>query len=157
MRDLLIACMAGIALAGCTSADQSTLEPSGKIAHQAICSGSVDGCKRKAAQDCNGPYRVLDSSSNAGGLVADAPLGPVTWYRMSYQCGPSDRRTPTFSFRGQRYAPPPIDDGQPRAPVVCRSMNAPVGHPGFRCASHSLPNRATKRPIGTSHPVVGLT
>jgi hypothetical protein len=26
--------------------------------------------------------------------------GPVTWYSVTYQCGPSDGKMPTFTFRG---------------------------------------------------------
>jgi hypothetical protein len=26
--------------------------------------------------------------------------GPVTWYSMTYQCGPSDGKMPAFAFRG---------------------------------------------------------
>ena len=33
------------------------------------------------------PYAVVDSHSNAGGLLADILPGPVTWYTMVYQCG----------------------------------------------------------------------
>src|SRR5262245_19518153 len=32
--------------------------------------------------------------------------GPVTWYAMSYRCGPSDGRLANFPFRGQRFKPP---------------------------------------------------
>src|SRR5215831_11962336 len=34
--------------------------------------------------------------------------GPVTWYAMSYTCGPSDGRLADFPFRGSRYKPPSI-------------------------------------------------
>jgi hypothetical protein len=52
-----------------------------------------------------GSYQVLDSESHAGGLVADALAGPVTWYGMTYVCGKSDGRLPSFPFRGQQYLP----------------------------------------------------
>jgi hypothetical protein len=51
---------------------------------------------------------VVDSYSKAGGLVADILPGPVTWYYMSYQCGKSDGRMPSFAFRGQNYQRPPV-------------------------------------------------
>src|SRR5262249_2062852 len=45
----------------------------------------------QATRDCGGgPYQILDSESHAGGLLADILPGPVTWYTMSYVCGPSD-------------------------------------------------------------------
>ena len=68
---------------------------------------------KTANQTCKGSYQVLDSSSNAGGIVADILPGPVTWYRMSYQCGRSDGRMPTFPFRGQSYSPPAVVVTQP--------------------------------------------
>jgi hypothetical protein len=50
----------------------------------------------------------LDSHSKAGGLIADLLPGPITWYYMSYQCGKSDGKMPTFGFRGQSFQPPPV-------------------------------------------------
>lgn len=30
--------------------------------------------------------------------MADVIAGPVTWYSLSYQCGPSDGKMPSFAF-----------------------------------------------------------
>lgn len=93
-------------LTGCTTSQESVTGPSGGIVHQAKCSGSPNGCLNEAGKTCAGPYQVLASSSNAGGLVADVLPGPVTWYNMSYQCGSSDGKMPSFDFRGGVYRAP---------------------------------------------------
>ncbi len=93
-------------LAGCNTSGESIRGPSGATIEQAKCSGSPTACLRQASKTCNGPYQVMDSSSNAGGLVADVLPGPVTWYKMSYQCGTSDGKMPTFDFRGPEFRMP---------------------------------------------------
>ncbi|RVH17037.1 hypothetical protein CN216_14455 [Sinorhizobium meliloti] len=100
--------LASAALSGCVSSGETIQGPSGQALQEAKCSGSPNACLKAAAKECSGPYQVVDSSSNAGGLVADIFPGPVTWYRMTYQCGKSDGRMPTFQFRGQSYTPPPV-------------------------------------------------
>src|SRR5262249_49811868 len=40
-----------------------------------------------------------------GGLLIDAIPGPVTWYTMTYTCGPSDGRLADFPFQGPRFNP----------------------------------------------------
>jgi hypothetical protein len=57
-------------------------------------------CTSEAARICGGSYRVVDSESHAGGLISDALPGPFAWYAMTYVCGRSDGRYPTFAFRG---------------------------------------------------------
>jgi hypothetical protein len=74
--------------------------PSGATFNTAKCSHTSDACFQKAAATCGGPYQVIDSESHAGGTLADVLPGPVTWYGMTYQCGPSDGKMPTFAFRG---------------------------------------------------------
>jgi hypothetical protein len=95
-------------------------DPSGKPFSRVKCSQSADDCFRQATKACGGSsYQVLDSESHAGGLVADALPGPVTWYGMTFRCGPSDGRMPSFPFRGQRYTSPP-------RPVVCHTIGSTV-------------------------------
>jgi len=109
MRGLFVAIGLVATLAGCSaSTSEPVVGPSGKAMREAKCSGSPNACYKAAASVCKGPYQVLDSSSNAGGLVADILPGPVTWYRMSYQCGPSDGRLPSFDFRGPRHVVPSV-------------------------------------------------
>ncbi|TPN41797.1 hypothetical protein FJ979_04505 [Mesorhizobium sp. B1-1-6] len=108
----LLALAASLAIAGCVSSGEAIQGPSGKVMQEAKCNGSPNVCLKQAAATCKGPYQVLDSSSNAGGLIADVIPGPVTWYRMTYQCGPSDGRMPSFPFRG------------PQPPVVVRTTPA---------------------------------
>ena len=103
------------ALSACASSNGEDIPgPSGKPLKETKCNGSPTACLKTAAASCKGPYQVIDSSSNAGGIFADVLPGPVTWYRMRYQCGPSDGRMPTFAFRGQSYTPPPVIVTQPR-------------------------------------------
>lgn len=61
---------------------------------------------------------MLDSESHAGGLVADVLPGPVTWYGMTFACGPSDGRMPSFAFRGQTYRPPTVTNCQKHGNMV---------------------------------------
>ena len=112
-------------LSACVSSNEAIQGPSGATVHDAKCNGSPNACLKKAAATCKGPYQVLDSSSNAGGAIADIMPGPVTWYRMSYQCGLSDGRMPSFPFRGQQYTPPPVVIQQPR---VTRTTCGTVGN-----------------------------
>ena len=76
---------------GCVAtANDSFIGPSGGQAHTAKCSQSPQACLKTAGDTCRGSYAVLDSHSNAGGLLADVLPGPVTWYSMTYQCGRGD-------------------------------------------------------------------
>jgi hypothetical protein len=43
---------------------------------------------------------VLDSESHYGGIVSDAMAGATMWFTMTYQCGRSDGKMPTFALRG---------------------------------------------------------
>ena len=106
MKRSWIAVVLPVFIAGCTSTSESVPGPSGATINQAKCNGNSNVCLKQAAKTCNGPYQVVDSSSNAGGLLADIIPGPVIWYKMTYQCGPSDGRLPTFQFRGPEYRPP---------------------------------------------------
>ena len=89
-----MACFVAATLfSGCCSA-QTIVGPSGKPLgpiHRAKCSQSPAGCYEQATRDCRGgSYQILHSERHPGGLLADILLGPVTWYTMSYVCGPSD-------------------------------------------------------------------
>lgn len=70
------------------------------VAQTTKCPRSPNACIAEAMQICGGSYAVLDSESHAGGIVSDALPGPVTWYQMTYQCGPSNGMQPNFAFRG---------------------------------------------------------
>jgi hypothetical protein len=118
------ALLAAAALSGCVAASNGSIQsPGGQTIRETKCNGSPNGCFNKAAQICKGTYQVVDSSSNAGGLIADILPGPITWYRMSFVCGKSDGRMPAFPFRGQQYTPPPIVLNQPvvTSPRTCTS------------------------------------
>ena len=103
-RRLLFALGSMMILGACVSSSQEMMiGPSGQQMAVAKCSQSPAGCYQQATQTCQGSYQVTDSYRRMGGLAADLIPGPVTWYYMTYQCGPSDGRTPTFPFRGQDY------------------------------------------------------
>lgn len=74
--------------------------PSGAVVNRTKCSHSSDACFQAASATCAGPYQVIESESHPGRLLEDAMPGPVTWYSMTYQCGPSDGKMPTFALRG---------------------------------------------------------
>jgi hypothetical protein len=90
---------------------------------------------QKASQSCGGgPYQVLDSDSHSGGLVADLMPGPVTWYAMTYRCGQSDGKMPTFAFRGQTFSDSDtvvINNGVP-------ASDAPRLSPQINCTSRRV-------------------
>lgn len=79
--------------------------PSGTVMSEVKCVSSPAACFKKANAICKGPYQVLDSSSYAGGYITDIMRGPATWYKMSYQCGRTDGKVPSFPFRGPQYTP----------------------------------------------------
>jgi hypothetical protein len=91
-----------VSLSGCLTSSDTFIAPSGATAATAKCSYSPNGCYSEATATCKGPYQVLASESHTGGPLADLWPGnpPVTWYTMSYRCGPSDGQLPTFAYRG---------------------------------------------------------
>jgi len=105
LGSVLIRCavlgFAAVSLSACDlTSGNSFASPSGAVVNRAKCSQSSDSCFQKAAATCGGPYQVVDSESHAGRLLEDAMPGPVTWYTMTYQCGPSDGKMQAFAFRG---------------------------------------------------------
>ena len=92
--------------------------PDGSKIKTVKCASEQSKCFEKASSTCPdaGSYRVISSESHAGGLVADILPGPITWYSMTYTCGPSDGKMPDFKFSGEHYAPPPPSP----APVVIK-------------------------------------
>jgi hypothetical protein len=130
----LLLCIAAVGLSGCMeTAGPSFNGPSGAALNTAKCSQSSVGCLQKASQVCAGQYSVVDSESHSGGLLADILPGPVTRYGMTYQCGPSDGKMPTFAFRGQQFVDSPT--------VV---VNTPSGGP----PGISSPIRCESRQVG---------
>lgn len=85
---------------------KTTTAPDGSMLATARCTHTPTECYEKATSQCSntgGRYQVMDSYSNAGGALADLIPGPVTWYTMSFKCGPSDGQLPTFPFRGKEF------------------------------------------------------
>lgn len=97
-------------LAGCaTTGVEEVRAPDGSIIKSVKCVSDSNKCMMAASASCSdGTYRVIDSSSNAGGALADLMPGPFTWYRMQYVCGKPDGKMPSFVFRGPTYTPPPV-------------------------------------------------
>lgn len=96
-------------LGGCATSGGGTgilqmTAPNGAPYYRVKCKGTEQACLAEAHQACGGPYQVITSESHAGGLLADALPGPVTWYSMHFQCGPSDRAIPTFPPNGPTFA-----------------------------------------------------
>ena len=94
--------------------------PDGTAVKTVKCTSDSTKCFALASQSCpnGGTYRVLSSESHAGGLLADVLPGPVTWYGMTFACGPSDGKMPDFKFVGQQYTPPPPQ----LAPIVIKQQ-----------------------------------
>jgi hypothetical protein len=131
----LVLCIAAIGLSGCMeTANPSFNGPSGAALNAAKCSQSSVGCLQKASQVCGGHYSVVDSESHSGDLLADVLPGPVTWYGMTYQCGPSDGKMPTFAFGGQPYVDSPT--------VV---VNAPFGGAPWHFSANQMRVEADRR------------
>lgn len=82
--------------------------PSGVTVSQVKCRNNSAKCMKAAGKHCKGSYQVIDSDSHAGGLVADIMPGPFTWYQLTFLCGKSDGRMPTFAFRGPDVVNPAI-------------------------------------------------
>jgi len=129
--------MVVIGLSGCMETTNTSFSGlSGQLASTAKCNSSSVSCLQKAAEACgSGPYQVLESESHAGGLLADTNPGPFTWYSMTYRCGPSDGKMPTFAFRGPQYV-------EPAAPatvnVQSSTTDAPRLSPPIRCESRRV-------------------
>ena len=105
----LLAVVFPMILAGCqTTSAKQFQAPDGTLVKSVKCTSDSTKCFSAATQSCtgSGTYRVLSSESHAGGLAADLIPGPVTWYAMSYVCGPSDGKMPIFSWVGPTYTPP---------------------------------------------------
>jgi hypothetical protein len=97
MLRCLLLVVAAISLSGCLTSGNSFQSPSGAIVNTAKCT-NTDACFQKAAATCGGPYQVIESERqlyDSGNRI----LGSVVWYSMTYQCGPSDGKMPTFAFR----------------------------------------------------------
>lgn len=95
-----------ILVSGCTSVSEFRA-PDGSSIKTVKCASDAAKCFALASQSCSaGTYRVVSSESHAGGLLADFIPGPVTWYAITYACGPSDGKMPDFRLTGQQYTPP---------------------------------------------------
>jgi hypothetical protein len=106
MRAIAAICTSLIVTTSSFAATTTVTGPSGRPIYTTSCKSDQQNCYQEASQYCGGPYQVLSSRSNAGGLIADWMPGPVTWYYMTYSCGRSDGRLAGFPFQGRQYQPP---------------------------------------------------
>ena len=109
-------------LIGCASTSVKEYQaPDGTSIKTVKCTSDPSKCFEQASQSCpnGGKYRVVASESHAGGLIADMIPGPVTWYAMTYACGPSDGKMPDFKFTGERYIPPSPEP----APIIVKQKS----------------------------------
>ena len=101
-------------LSGCASPVVTELKaPDGTSLRNVKCNIDSQKCFVLASESCkqtNGTYKVVASHSNAGGTLLDAMPGPITWYNMTFVCGPSDGKMPNFPFRGERFSNSPTLD-----------------------------------------------
>ena len=117
-------------LTGCANTTTSELRgPDGSSMKNVKCNIDSQKCFVSASESCkatNGTYQVITSHSNAGGTMADIVPGPVTWFNMTYVCGPSDGKMPDFAFRGSEYSAPAVIVNQPqqqrRATTNCSKL-----------------------------------
>ncbi len=117
-----------VVLGGCASAPAEFQAPDGTKLKMVKCSSDKQECFVAASQSCaaGGTYRVISSESHAGGLLADVMPGPVTWYGMTYACGPSDGKMPDFKFQGQQYVAPQPSAQQAPTTTTCNSFGSTV-------------------------------
>jgi hypothetical protein len=104
-RGWLCLFVAGVVTSACRGTGVREIRGAGdERVYEARCKSSAADCIADARSTCSSGYELLDSESHAGGLLADALPGPVTWYAMTFRCdvaGSSER--PEFPFRGARY------------------------------------------------------
>jgi len=110
MKSRTIPLVAAALMAGCaTTTVKEYQAPDGTSIKTVKCTSDPTKCFEQASKSCSngGSYRVISSESHAGGLIADLMPGPITWYSMTFACGPSDAKMPDFKFTGERFTPPP--------------------------------------------------
>jgi hypothetical protein len=97
-----------VVLTSCASPTVTAFNaPDGTSVKTVKCTSEASKCFVAASQSCvaDGTYKVISSESHAGGIAADLIPGPVTWYAMTYACGPSDGKMPEFKWVGTTYTP----------------------------------------------------
>lgn len=107
---LLVYVVVALAMAACASPTVKDFQaPDGTSVKTIKCVSEPSKCFVAASQSCaaGGTYKVISSDSHAGGIAADLIPGPVTWYSMTYVCGPSDGKMPDFKWVGTTYTPLP--------------------------------------------------
>ena len=97
-----------LTITGCSNSSQTTFTgPNGQQLHQVKCKGEQGICYQEATKICNGSYQVIDSESRAGNISDDRSPAeiPTMWYNMTFACGKSDGKLPTFPLKGVTATP----------------------------------------------------
>jgi hypothetical protein len=120
MKTFVCLALALMFTACATTSVNQVQAPDGTLIKTVKCTSDATKCFAVATESCpgTGTYRVISSESRAGGIAADLIPGPVTWFYMTYACGPSDGRMPDFKFAGQQYVPPPPPTVVKQAPTT---------------------------------------
>jgi hypothetical protein len=84
---------------GCAGSVQNL----GNGVYKTKCKGAFAGCASTAREECKGAYAKLNEGSHAGGALADAIPGPVTWYTLTFRCGSGGE---TFASVPKSFTPP---------------------------------------------------
>lgn len=98
MKKIFLASFIIVSLSACNSTP-TMVGPNGDLIHHAKCAHNKQTCMTEANQVCQGSYQVLDSESHMGGAIADILPGPFSWYGLTYKCGKSDGKVPTFNWK----------------------------------------------------------
>ncbi|MBX3222397.1 MAG: hypothetical protein KF795_17895 [Labilithrix sp.] len=104
----------------------------GEPIYKAKCQSSSADCIADARSTCSDGYEVLDSEAHAGGVLADALPGPVTWYVLTFQCtGFATASRPAFPFRGPTHQAPASEANassasRPRASTTPSAISSPA-------------------------------
>jgi len=138
MHKFIFLYAASLFLTGCAAPSAKVIRgPDGNSLHAITCTSDSTKCLAIASDTCAqtaGSYQVIASHSNAGGAAADLLPGPITWYRMTIACGPSDGKMPTFTFRGPQPVMPDFGSTDRGATRTTTCIN--LGNNLINCTTH---------------------
>ena len=79
--------------------------PDGRLIKNIKCKSDPNLCLEGASASCiesDMKYQVIKSHSTSGNRFSDMDSGVLTWYNMTYECGPSDGKLPEFAFQEKK-------------------------------------------------------
>jgi len=114
-----------VGLLACGTGVREVRSTGGEKIFEAKCKSTASECIADARATCSEGYELLASESHAGGAIADALPGPVTWYTMTFKCsGFGGNERPDFAFRGPTYQPASGDPPEPEAAQANESTSS---------------------------------